>query len=192
MVRKPRPRGKFVIRSPQQLRALRTPTRHRVLGAVLGLGRCSVAEIAKRLDWKAESLYYHVRALVEAGLIRRVEQRPTGHRNETVYEAVASEIVLDQSNRSEEYLRAVRDVYRAALRATERDLESALESERKGKGPRLNTMLQRFTVRLSVADLRQLRAMLAEIGNFIAEHENPAASKEVAVTMVFSKLDPRL
>ena len=187
MARKPRPRGKFVIRSPKQLKVLRTPTRHRVLDAVLGLGRCSVAEIAERLDWKAESLYYHVKALVGAGLVRRVEQRSTGGRSEAVYEAVAADIVLDPSNRSKEYLTAVRDVYRAALRATERDLESALESEQKARGPRLNTMLQRFTVRLSSGDFSRLRAMLIEIGSFTAEHENPAASGTVALTIVLSK-----
>ena len=187
MTRQPRPRSKFVIRSPKQLKVLRTPIRHRVLNAVLGLGRCSVAEIAVRLDWKAESLYYHVKALMDAGLVRRVEQRSTGGRSQAVYEAVAADIVLDLSNRSKEYLTAVRDVYRAALRAAERDLENALERERKGKGPRLNTMLQRFTVRLSSGDFCRLRAMLDEIGSFTAEHEDPAASGTVALTIVLSK-----
>ena len=187
MTRQPCPRGKFVIRSPRQLQVLRTPTRHRVLDAVLGLGRCSVAEIAEQLDWKAESLYYHVKALVDAGLVRCVEQRSTGGRREKVYEAIAADIVLDSSNRSKEYLTAVRDVYRAALRETERELENALEREREGHGPRKNTMLQRFTVGLSGADLRRLRAMLDEVGSFTAEHENPAASGMVALTIVLSK-----
>jgi len=187
MARQPRPRSKYVIRSPEQLKALRTPIRHRVLNAVLGLGRCSVAEIAERLEWKAESLYYHVKALMDAGLVRHAGQRATGGRSETIYEAVAADITLDLSNRSKEYLTAVRDVYRAALRATERDLEHALESEREGHGPRVNTMLQRFNVRMSGADLRRLRAMLDEIGSFTAEHENPAASGTVALTIVLSK-----
>jgi DNA-binding MarR family transcriptional regulator len=171
MGRRSRPRGTRVIRSPAQLGALQTPIRWTVLRALGDLGRCSVGEIAARLDWKAESLYYHVKALERAGLVRRVEQRPTGHRHEAVYEAVARRLLLDRNDRSERYLAAVRGVYRAALRTTERELLSALEGERKGKGPRRNTMHKRFAARLSPADHAKLRTLQDEIGTFDAEHE---------------------
>ncbi|NIM48343.1 MAG: helix-turn-helix domain-containing protein, partial [Gemmatimonadales bacterium] len=63
-------------------------------------GRCSVGEVADRLERKPESLYYHVKALREAGLVRRVGNRPGERRSETLYQAVAPEIVLDQGNRT--------------------------------------------------------------------------------------------
>jgi len=187
MTRRPSTRNNHVIRDPEQLKALRTPIRHRVLNTVVERGRCTVGQIAESLEWKAESLYYHVNALVKVGLLRPVEQIKGRFRSETLFEAVAPKIVLDRDNRSSGYLAAVRDVYRAALRAAERDLENALAAERKGKGPRRNAMLRQFNVRLSAADLKRLESMLDQISDFLAEHEHSATCDQVSLTVVLSK-----
>jgi hypothetical protein len=42
----------------------------------LELEPCSVGGIAHRLEWKAESLYYHVNAFRNAGLVRQEGEGP--------------------------------------------------------------------------------------------------------------------
>ena len=184
------PRRAHVIAKPSQLRALRTPTRHRVLNAILELGPCSVGDLAERLEWKAESLYYHVKALRKAGLVVDAGNRPGARRAEALYSAVAADIVLDAGNRSSRYLDAVWDTYRAALRVCERALERALHGERGGDGPREDSMLQQLTVRLRPAKAKQLRKMLDDVARFASEHEVRDASEPteaVCLTLVLSK-----
>ena len=177
-----------VVRDPEQLKVLRTPTRHRVLNAILELGPCSVSEIAHRLEWKPESLYYHVKALLEVGLIVAAGERQTDRRAETLYAPVAPEIQLDDGDRTPEYLAAVWDTYRAALRATERELERALEKERDGSGPRKNTMLHQANVRMSPSDAAKLREMLDEVMAFALGAESREGSTSVSLTMALSRL----
>lgn len=177
-----------VIRDPAQLRAFRTPTRHRVLNAVLELGPCSVGEIADRLQWKAESIYYHVKALNEVGLVRRVGERSAGRKPEALYEAVAPEIVVDQEDRTPAYLAAVWDVYRASLRACERDLERALFDEEDGEGPRRNTLLHQVNVRLSRRKAEQLRAMVDDVVRFAMDNEYHDGPESISLTVVVSRI----
>ncbi len=184
----PRSGPPHVIRDPEQLRALRTPTRLRVLNAILELAPCSVAQIAERLDWKAESLYYHLGALIDADLVRRAGERPGSSRPEALYEGVAPDVILDATNRSPEYLARVWDTYRAALRASERDLEKALREEVDGEGPRENTMLMQVTARLSAADANRVRGMLEEAVRFAIENEDRTESDTVSVTTAFARL----
>jgi hypothetical protein len=146
-----------------------------------------VGEIADLLEWKAESLYYHVKALQGAGLVRRQGERHAGRKTEALYEAVAPDIVLDPENRTLSYLEAVWDVYRASLRACERDLQRALFHEREGEGPRQNTLLHQVTVRLDPAKAQQLRAMINEVVQFLAENEDREGTESVSLTTIVSR-----
>ena len=81
--------------------------------------------------------------------------------------------------------------WRATLRASERDLERALQDEAKGRGPRRNTMVKQFPVRLSPSNAERLRTMLDEVGQFVAENEDPTAPEAVSLTMVLSRVRRR-
>ena len=169
-----------VIRSAQQVRALRTPGRYRVLRGIQDLGRCSVKELAAQLGKKPASLYYHVSVLVKSGLVRRAGRRGTGRLEEMLYEAVAREITMDPDSRSPRFLAALQNVYRAVLRACERHLDRALQEERHARGPRSNTMVQETRVRLSRKDVERLREMISETHRFAAERQ-AARSPDVGV-----------
>ncbi len=175
------------MQDPEQVRALRTPTRFRVLNALLELGPCSVADIARRLDWKPGSLYYHVKALERVGLVRRVGERSGDHRSEALYEAAARAIVLDRENRTPEYLAAIWDTYRAALRASERDLERVLRQEAEGSGPRHKTMLEQTTVRLDGANADRVRRLLEEVHAVALASEDPEGDETVFLTTALAR-----
>ena len=70
-----RRKRKLVIKSAPQLRALRTPLRQQMVRALLEFGECPVRELADELGREPAALYYHVHALVEAGIATETGQR---------------------------------------------------------------------------------------------------------------------
>jgi len=84
------PLGVLTIDRPEQLKALGHPLRLRVL-ELLGENdeQLTNRELAQRLDVDPGHLHFHVRTLLTAGLIQRVEG---GHGREKPYRAVANTI----------------------------------------------------------------------------------------------------
>lgn len=78
------------IDDPAVLAALYDPIRYRIFRA-LETPR-SMAELADEIGRPANRLYYHVRLLVEAGLVRQVGTRPSGRHTERVYGRAAARI----------------------------------------------------------------------------------------------------
>lgn len=180
-------RQRQIIRKVEQVRALRTPIRQRVLSALQELGPCSVREVAETLGWKPASLYYHVKQLVDVGLAAEVDQRPAHHRSEAIYEAVAREVEVDPTIRTPTFLDALWDTYRAALRACERWLERALQAEHAGTGPRRDTAVRQWIIRLAPEHVDELRKRIEDLDRFIAENDNAEAADRYALTLVWSR-----
>jgi DNA-binding transcriptional ArsR family regulator len=63
----------FLVSTAKQLRVLASPGREEIIDAVGLLGPCSVSALASFLGRSRHALYYHVRALHEAGLVVAVE-----------------------------------------------------------------------------------------------------------------------
>jgi DNA-binding transcriptional ArsR family regulator len=84
------PLGILTIDKPEQLKALGHPLRLRVL-ELLGENdeQLTNRELAQRLEVDPGHLHFHVRTLLKAGLIRRVDG---GHGREKPYRAVAHTI----------------------------------------------------------------------------------------------------
>ncbi len=88
----PTPNRGSVVRTPAQLRALASPARQEIVDALARLGTMSIAQIADTLDRPADGLYYHIRALVRAGLNVAAGRRPDRGRSEALYRAVAPDL----------------------------------------------------------------------------------------------------
>ncbi len=154
-----------MIRDVAQVSVLRTPARYRILSAMQELGQCSVKELAAWIGWRPASLYYHVKALQDAGLVVNVGSRRAGPRGEAIYAPVAREIRIDPRKRSAQFLAALWDAYRAVLRASERYLQRALRAERHESGARKNAMVLETRARMSPAGLARLRSELLRLHN---------------------------
>ncbi len=186
----PDPSETHVLRDVRQLAALRSPVRQQLITLLERSGPSSVRELAERIGMATESLYYHVHALVRAGLLRRTGQRRGATRPEALYEAIARHFSLDPQNRSSEYLDALAKVGSAALRAADRDYRRALvELEPQSRGVERTTDLRQLTVRLppdAIAGLRQrLDALLA----YVLEHET-GDGHPCSVTTVVCRVPP--
>ena len=166
----PRKRETLVIRRAEQLRALGTPMRLRVLRTLEAIGPATVAEIAERIDRKPVSLYYHVHALVEAGLVREAGTRPGPRRDEVLYDTVARSIRVDPGRGSPAMLEAFADLGTAALRRADRTHRRALmDPEVRKAGPRRERVLLDMRVQLDGDDLEALNRRLDELVEFLDE-----------------------
>jgi DNA-binding transcriptional ArsR family regulator len=80
------------IEEPSVLAALYDPLRYRLF-RLLESPR-SVAELAGEVGMPANRLYYHVRRLVDVGLVRQVDARASGRHTERIYGRAAKRITF--------------------------------------------------------------------------------------------------
>ncbi len=71
------------LRDPAAVKALFDPLRFRLFGLLRT--PYSVPDLARAVDMPADRLYYHVRRLVECGLVQQVDARSTGRHTERIF-----------------------------------------------------------------------------------------------------------
>ena len=162
------PLGVLTIDKPEQLKALGHPLRLRVL-ELLGENdeQLTNRELAQRLEVDPGHLHFHVRTLLKAGLIRRVEG---GHGREKPYRAVAHTIRVAPELLSSPG--ATSDVHEAIL-----DEVTAGWSK---YGPQGRFRSAQVTVRISPDRVRELWNMVSEK---VDELED-ASEEPLVITMV--------
>lgn len=121
--------GTFVIRSAQQMNALKAASRQEVLDALASMGTVSVPELAKTLGRPADALYYHIRTLQKAGLVLPAGTRDSNGHTETLYKAVASDLRLAYVPGPRGNAQVVTPIVDSMLRLTSRDFKEAFENE---------------------------------------------------------------
>jgi DNA-binding transcriptional ArsR family regulator len=179
------------IRDAAMVKALRTPVRQEVLGALERLGRASVREIAADLQMAPASLYYHVHELCRVGLAREAGSRPAGRRSSAVYEPAAGRIIIDRSVDSEEFVDALLDLHRAALRSAAREAAGALSPGRSGGTPPGESVsLLRLSARLRPADARMVRSRLRDMARLIEALDDDSAPDAFSFTATLVRLAP--
>ena len=183
-----RKRRELVIRTAKQLRALRTPLRQEIVRALTRLGAASVRELADELGREPATLYYHVHALVKAGLVRDDGLRKLGGRPEKLYSLVAQRILIDRDSASRPFLSALLELNRSTLRTAERELEASVMARRTGE-PDDTTMLLRLSSRLKPRDAARAAAMLRGALEFMAERDAPGSGDLHTVTVALVRTE---
>ena len=184
MARQPR---KFLIDQPSQVTALAAPLRWRIVDALAVGGPSSVSEVAQRLACRPEGLYYHIRALLKAGLVVLAEKRRAGRRWEAVYRLAAPRLMIDRRQESKAFKEALARSCAAALRAAARDYRAALEHpdvDRKDAARGL--ILRRHAARLSARDLERLHVYLAKIAELFEQNRPIRDGREYGLTLVLT------
>jgi DNA-binding transcriptional ArsR family regulator len=184
-----RARKVHVIKTTEELKALRSPTRLRLLNLLQRLGEASVSILADRIGIKAESLYYHIHLLQTAGLIFTVRERITGRRPETIYAPIAPHFRMDKKNRDPDFLEALLAIHRSQLRHAEKTLETAVLSEASGSGPRSKTEVRQYEVALRAFKADRLRHMIVTLDDFLVQADDPKGEENYTVTIVMSRTD---
>lgn len=185
----PRRRQTLVIRRAEQLAALGSPVRSRIVESLSVHGPSSVREIADRLGRLPESLYYHLRTLVEVGIVILKEKRIVRRRAEAVYQLAAHRLVIDPKQRSDEYMEALAGTCSAVLRLAERNYRAAVNQGGFAlDGPQRSLMVRHYTLRLSRAGLAQLNRLLDRVAEMYDGQDGAKVGDPYFVTIVLSQL----
>lgn len=168
--RHPPPASSGVIRDPAQIRALRSPLRQEILDKAQALGVCSIADLARELGRPADGLYYHLRALLAAGLLEPAGERGEGRRREALYRTAAPQdgLALAYEPGDPENAAAVTSTVAGMLRLTERSFAAAFRPDAVCAGPCRNLWAARNEGWLAEEDLREVNATLARLRELFA------------------------
>jgi DNA-binding transcriptional ArsR family regulator len=169
--------------------AVASPARQEIVDVLMQMGRASVAEIARTLGRPPDSLYYHVRALDRAGLVRQAGNRGGGRRREAIYRTDAPELTLRYDPTSPANVRGTVKIIGSMLRLTARDFRRAF---RKGnavvEGPRREMWAIRATGWLTPAMIAAVNRRMRELKNVVSKRGN-RAGRLYAITLVLVPLD---
>jgi len=183
----------YVIRRPEQIRALRSPVRQEIVDTVQSLGACSVADIARELGRHADGLYYHVRALVKVDLLRPAGTRADGGRPEALYSTRSPDHPMklrydpDDAANAEAVLGAVGSM----LRMTERDFARAFGPDASTDGPGRNLWAARAKAWLSDDDLLEVNRLLGELQAIFERVKEPGRDRLHTFTFVIAPVPAR-
>jgi predicted ArsR family transcriptional regulator len=164
----------YPLEDPEELRAIASPVRQRVVSGLEALGTASVRDLAAHLGRSPESLYFHLRKLIRHGLVEDVGERPAGRRTERLYRLVAARLRVAGDLDDSRFRGALAAVCRSAMRATERDYCRALEAgtaRLHGRGR--NLALHHYHVHLKPADRQHVVKLLEELVGFVIERNDP-------------------
>jgi len=151
------------IDDPAVLAALYDPLRYRLF-RLLESPR-SVAELAAEVDKPANRLYYHVRRLVDCGLVKQVDARPSGRHTERIYGRAASRIRFagDLDVYTGGFLRGIADELDAGLQTVAGDEPGSVSYH---------------TVALTSVRARELEARLRDLIAEYAEADSTAEESQ--------------
>ena len=196
--RKPRERALYLapVKSASQFEALSSPIRDQIVQVVVnqapwspdspeGAG-VSIREIAEQLGRKPASLYRHIEALVEVGLIREIGSRSSGGRDATMYSAVGEAMHLVTPERQGPAMDALcRYIERMATHAGK---ESAAAARERALGVGAGTERDQGTVSmfgwLDSDQRARLREILLEVAAVFERAERRPGTRLIAASLL--------
>lgn len=178
------------IRSPRQLAVLAAASRQELVDVLAAMNAASVAEIAAALGRPADSLYFHLRALVRAGLVEQAGYRHHRGRKEALFRTVAPELFLEYRPESKSNRRGVNAIVSSMLRLGIRDFRRAFAAGHAiVSGPRRELWALRKSARLSAAQVEALNRSIKQVaGEFSPRNRG---GRLYAVTVLLTPLDHR-
>ncbi len=173
-------RLKSIELNVRQMGALQDPRKRDIFEAVHCGGAATATEIGLRVGRPAKSLYYHLRALIECGLLLQTGTVPAGKRTQAVYDSVAQSLFLPEE--TEANRATINRSVVSIMRLAEREFIKA--SKQAVAHPEIidHMICSRRVVRLSPENFRKYHDLLQQAWRFATESEGNAEGEVVALT----------
>jgi predicted ArsR family transcriptional regulator len=179
-----------VVRAEKQLSVLASAARQEIVDVLVEIGPASVAQIAATVGRPADALYFHLRALKRAGLVKQDGYRALGGRRELLYRTVARQLALHYEPRNEVNRRAVTALVNSMSRLGGRDFGRAF---RQGDvivaGPQREIWATRKTARMSRSRIAAVNRRIQGLMNALSKRG--ATGRLYAITVILTPLDHR-
>jgi len=184
-----KPRNPVLIDRVAQLRALVSPVRQELVDMLQALGTASIADLAERMGRPADGLYYHVRALVAAGLVQQAGTRSRGGREEAVYCTLAPEegMRLRYPTEGGSARETLQRLVASMVRTAGREFKDALaRPETVASGPRRELWAARSKGWLSTAELAHANRLLVQLVDLLSHGPTGARDRLLNLTFVLA------
>ncbi len=120
--------GQLLIKTDDQWDAVCSGPRVELIMALASLGPSSIAELSVCVDRPADSLYHHVRRLVNAGLFVQSGTRKVGRHSEAIYALASEQVKFDIDPKTGHNSDRILQLAKAHWKRIERELAKALEA----------------------------------------------------------------
>lgn len=179
----------YLVARVDQLRALRAPVRQEIVDVLAHLRCGTIAQVAAQLSRRPDSLYYHVRALLRAGLILEAGRIGTGRHVAAAYTLPARSLAIDYGPVDRRPAR-IGPVLDSLLRLGRRDVRRALARPTlRISGPTRDLWVARFRGRLTPAKKRELVSLLRRASDLLSSPTPPGArTTHVALAFAMTPL----
>lgn len=175
-----------------QIDALASAIRQEIVDTVVASGPCTARDIARELGRPSDSLYYHLRRLVEADLLEESRARGPSGKEQSFYQVKGHHLALRYVPDDPENVRRVSRVIATMLRVAERDFKGAFKpglavtegSERNLWGLRMKGWLTPDEVRL-------VNGLLEELHGLFHRGRRRENTELVGLTWVLAAVDPQ-
>lgn len=177
--------GNFVIARPAQIGVLASAARQEIADTLDALGgEASAAELAAQLGRPVDGLYYHLKLLARAGLIRELADTGEGRR----YRIAPRPRLRYRPGRTGS-ARAVARVTASLLSIAGRDFAAALTRPRTAvSGPRRELWAARVKGWVSDADLAEINRTLHRLVHLVRRGRDPRRRRLISLVWVLSPL----
>jgi DNA-binding transcriptional ArsR family regulator len=180
----------FVIRDRIQLRSLASPVRQEIVDVLCELGTLAVTELAATLDRPADALYYHLRALLKCGLVKRAGHRRCGKRKEVLFRSVSSDLRLQYETGATGNSREVTAIVGSMLRLGTRDFARAFRhGDAKVSGAGRELWALRRTGWLSPPQVVELNRLMTRLSDSVSKPRGKG--RLYAITLLLTPVDRR-
>jgi DNA-binding transcriptional ArsR family regulator len=178
----------YVLSNVEQVRVLASPIRSAIMQTLCQGGERSVAELAESVGASGPATQYHVRMLLDVGLILFAGKRRAGQRSESVYRAVSDRITIPTKSDSPEFMQALLELALTTIRNLEKEVAQAYSfAPSEGTDQRPVRILGR-TGRLHPDLLPKLQGLLSEAVNLLEPSDsNPSHPLYTIRTFVIKK-----
>jgi DNA-binding transcriptional ArsR family regulator len=180
-----------VIRTPKEARALAAPVRQEIVDALEHAGACTIAELAAHLERAPDGLYFHVRALERAGLVRRVGEKGTGRAKAALFDVPGRPMRMDYSGSPRARVARVGPTLDGILRLAHRDTKRALaDGGACVEGEARDLWVARARGRVGREDLVRINGLLAECARIVRESRGGEGTTPVALAFALTPIQP--
>jgi DNA-binding transcriptional ArsR family regulator len=178
-----------VIELPRQMRALASSVRQEIVDTIEALGgEASVAALAAHLGRPSDGLYYHLRVLVRAGLLRELADRGDGRRYRTPARR-GERLRLRYHPGDTQNARALAPVSASMLRTAGRDFTSALRDPRVVvAGSRRELWASRSKGWVGAGELAEINQLLERLGALLQRGPGRRRRTLVSLTWVLAPI----
>lgn len=180
------------LSDPVQIQILASALRGDILDSLMVSGPLSVSDLAHELARPADSLYYHIHKMLDAGILEKHSVRKTIRRDEILYHVAAGRVRIRYDLKNAEIREMVGKAVGSMLRVTKRDFDRGLTSENAvTTGPSRNIRGSRFKAWLSREEIAKINEHMKSVVQILLSSRRAHDRRLHAFTYVLTPLEER-